>query len=59
MNFIENNRSVKGKDEYRIFDTQTGKRVQTIPINTTVSSSAINYGVSWMAGTDHIFHLVF
>ncbi|WP_433709104.1 hypothetical protein [Paenibacillus illinoisensis] len=55
VNFIENNRSVKGKEEYQIFDTQTGKRVQTIPINTTGSSSAIDFGVSWMAGTDHIF----
>ncbi|WMT43214.1 hypothetical protein RE628_13715 [Paenibacillus sp. D2_2] len=55
MNFTENKRRVKGKEEYRIFDTETGKLVQTIPINTTGSSSGSEFGISWTAGTDHIY----
>lgn len=54
VNYTENGRRVKGKEEYRIFDTSNGKLIQTIPINSTGSSSAIDYGMSWMGGTDHI-----
>lgn len=54
VNFTENGRRVKGKEEYRIFGTSNGKLIQTIPINSTGSSSAIDFGMSWMGNTDHI-----
>ncbi|MGO4528193.1 hypothetical protein AB4Z30_03865 [Paenibacillus sp. 2TAF8] len=54
VNYTENGRSVSGKEEYRIFDTSSAKLIQTIPINTTGSSSAINFGVGWAIHSDHI-----
>ncbi|WP_145330554.1 hypothetical protein [Paenibacillus xylanexedens] len=56
VNYTENGRRVPGKEEYRIFDTSSAKLIQTIPINTTGGSSAIDFGLGWVDNnnTDHI-----